>query len=290
MQRKICCQLWSTTLTREYVTLSLHYFEEDDLKSGLYSNFKKPVVRIDPDLRCAAMLVYGCQLIIFPFKKDAAADGSAVSKSPFAPSYIIDLSKMEEKIHNVVDMQFLQGYYEPTLFILYEPIRTWVGRLPTRKDTCRLATLSLNMQEKVHPVIWSLDNLPYDCQKALPLPKPTGGVLVFTVSSVIYLNQNVPPYAVSLLNAGDHVTNFPMKAQESVAIMLDNSHVCLLSSNQAVISTKSGEIYVMTLCLDNTRAVRNFHFDKAASSVLPSCKFITYYLLKNGILTFFSFE
>jgi len=48
------------------------------LQSGLYSNFKKPLVRIDPDLRCAAMLVYGCQLIIFPFKKDAAADGSAV--------------------------------------------------------------------------------------------------------------------------------------------------------------------------------------------------------------------
>ena len=49
------------------------------------------------------------------------------SKSPFAPSYIIDLSKMEEKIHNIIDIQFLQGYYEPTLFILYEPIRTWAG-------------------------------------------------------------------------------------------------------------------------------------------------------------------
>ena len=52
---------------------------------------------------------------------------SYYSKSPFAPSYIIDLSKMEEKIHNIVDIQFLQGYYEPTLFILYEPIRTWAG-------------------------------------------------------------------------------------------------------------------------------------------------------------------
>lgn len=49
-----------------------------------------------------------------------------------------------------------------------------VRRLPVRKDTCKIAAISLNMQEKVHPVIWSMDNLPFDCQTALPVPKPNG--------------------------------------------------------------------------------------------------------------------
>ncbi|XP_067935054.1 cleavage and polyadenylation specificity factor subunit 1-like [Watersipora subatra] len=257
--------------TRDIVTLSLHYFEEDELKSGLYSNFKKPVLRVDPDLRCAAMLVYGCQLVVLPLKKDVAVDDPSSSKSPFAPSYIISLSKMEEKIHNIVDVQFLQGYYEPTLFILYEPIKTWAGRLPVRRDTCKIAAISLNLLEKVHPVIWSLDNLPFDCQKSLAIPKPIGGVLVLAATSVIYLNQSVPPYAASVTSLSNNATVFPMKPQESIVLTLDNAHCCSISSDQVVISTKAGEIYVMTLCLDSMRAVKKFHFDKAASSVLPSC-------------------
>ena len=42
-------------------------------------------------------------------------------------SYLIDLHKLDEKITNVLDIQFLHGYYEPTIFILYEPLPTWAG-------------------------------------------------------------------------------------------------------------------------------------------------------------------
>ena len=49
------------------------------------------------------------------------------SKSPTSSSYIIDLKSLDEKVTNVVDIQFLHGYYEPTLFILYEPLPTWTG-------------------------------------------------------------------------------------------------------------------------------------------------------------------
>jgi cleavage and polyadenylation specificity factor subunit 1 len=42
-------------------------------------------------------------------------------------SYVIDLSKLDEKIINIQDIQFLHGYYEPTIYILYEPLATWAG-------------------------------------------------------------------------------------------------------------------------------------------------------------------
>lgn len=73
-----------------------------------------------------------------------------------------------------------------------------------------MITISLNIQQQVHPVIWSLNNLPYDCVKAVAVCKPIGGVLIFAVNSLIYLNQSVPPYGVALNSLAESTTNFPL--------------------------------------------------------------------------------
>lgn len=84
------------------------------------------------------MLVYGRQLVVLPFRRDLIleegdmlVDESVISgpqsKAPVLASYMIVLREVEEKIDNIVDIQFLHGYYEPTLLILYEPIKTFPG-------------------------------------------------------------------------------------------------------------------------------------------------------------------
>lgn len=40
---------------------------------------------------------------------------------------------------------FLEGFYEPALALLYEPVQTCGGRLAKRRSTCRLVLLSLNL-------------------------------------------------------------------------------------------------------------------------------------------------
>jgi Pre-mRNA cleavage and polyadenylation specificity factor len=40
---------------------------------------------------------------------------------------MIILKELDEKMDNVIDVQFLHGYYEPTLLILYEPVKTFPG-------------------------------------------------------------------------------------------------------------------------------------------------------------------
>lgn len=208
-------------------------------------------------------------------------------------SYMIKLSDLEERVDNVIDVQFLHGYYEPTLIILYEPVGTYPGRIAVRQDTCSMVAVSLNTQQRVHPVIWSLNGLPFDCSQLLPVPKPIGGALILATNSVIYVNQSVPPYGVSVNSIADHSTNFPLskiiyslffpkcsettfnfnfsEPQEGCRIALDCARATFLQHDRVVLSLKGGELYVLTLFADSMRSVRKFHLEKAAASVLTTC-------------------
>lgn len=107
-----------------------------------------PVIRVDPENRCAVMLGYGRKLIILPFRKDPTPEDAELmqgsmmdvkpihqnlsnahlnNKSPILASYSIELKDLDEKMDNIIDFQFLHGYYEPTLLILFEPIKTFAG-------------------------------------------------------------------------------------------------------------------------------------------------------------------
>jgi len=79
-----------------------------------------------------------------------------------------------------------------------------------RQDTCAMVAISLNIQQRVHPIIWSVSNLPFDCYQSVPVKKPLGGTLIMAVNSLIYLNQSIPPYGVSLNSLADTSTNFPL--------------------------------------------------------------------------------
>ncbi|XP_033126019.1 cleavage and polyadenylation specificity factor subunit 1-like isoform X2 [Anneissia japonica] len=260
--------------THDLKTLSMHYFEENDLKEGYCSRSTIPEVCVDPENRCAAMLIYSSKLVIVPFRKEGMIDDAdfiTESRSAVQPTYMIDLSQLDEKILHVIDIQFLHGYYEPTLLVLHEPLRTCPGRIAVRNDTCGIVALSLNIAERVHPVIWAQSNLPFDCIQIQAVPKPIGGVLILAVNSLLYLNQSVPPFGVSLNSLTDKSTSFPLKRQEGVKLTLDCCQVTFISFDKLVLSLKGGEIYVLTLMIDGMRSVRGFHFDRAAASVLTTC-------------------
>lgn len=73
-----------------------------------------------------------------------------------------------------------------------------------------MVAISLNIQQRVHPIIWTVSSLPFDCTQVLPVKKPIGGCLIVSINALIYLNQSVPPFGVSLNSTADHSTSFPL--------------------------------------------------------------------------------
>lgn len=44
------------------------------LQDGFVQNVHIPIVRVDPENRCAVMLIYGTKLVVLPFRKDTLTD------------------------------------------------------------------------------------------------------------------------------------------------------------------------------------------------------------------------
>lgn len=322
--------------THDLKTMSMHCFDDEDFRDHLNA----PLVRVDPEDRCIAMLIYNRQIVVIPLDKDEEEDlenelssssssndgdedvsmedlvtlsnnnlnnqqpvvplGHVVAlkpatsstnfRCPVLPSYKIDLSEdtCGEKIGNIVDIQFLHNYNDPTLVILHEPTRTWSGRVAMRQDTFSMVALSMNVHQRLQPIIWTVNNLPYDSLGILPVPKPIGGLLILASNELIYLNQSVPAYGMSFNSFTKDSSSFPLsnanlandgllsassgdEKVDYLNISLDLSHAVFLNHNKILFILKDGDVYLVTLFNDDMRSIKSFHFELIASTVQPNC-------------------
>ncbi|GMR47599.1 hypothetical protein PMAYCL1PPCAC_17794, partial [Pristionchus mayeri] len=227
---------------RTLQTLSLHSFEDDTLKEGYIRNFVPPIVRTDPSSRCAAMLLYGRHMAVLPLQ----------DSSNHITSYTVKLTSIDARLENILDMAFLEGYFEPTLLFLYEPLQTTAGRASIRSDTCCIMGVSINARERQQAVVWQMSGLPMDCYRMHSIPSPLGGALVVGTNQVIYLNQSVPPCGVSLNSCTDAFTKFPLKDRKELSIVLDASESTVLSPSKISLCTREGKMLVVELETDSS--------------------------------------
>ena len=256
---------------------SLSLYDYNESEPTLCDRPTLPEVRVDPEMRCAAFLAHGSKIVIIPLKKELQDERGSSATEQFLQiyrtlaSFDINLLELEEPVSNVYDIQFLHGYFEPTLQILYHPIQTWAGRLAVRKDTASMITLSLNLTHQAYPIIWSQSGLPFDCFRLLAVPKPIGGSLVFGANVLIYLNQSIPAYGVMTNSLAKGTTDFLLTPAFDEKIVFDACRLCLLESDKVAVILKTGDIHIITLLTDEMRAVKSFNFQKAATSVLTCC-------------------
>lgn len=256
---------------------SLHCFEGTDwlhLKRGRTSFARGPVVKVDPQGRCGGVLVYDLQMIILKTvqagtglvgDEEGLSSGSTAA-ARIESSYIINLRDLD--IKHVKDFVFVYGYIEPVLVILHERELTWAGRIAWKHHTCMLSALSINTTMKQHPLIWSSMNLPHDAYKLLAVPSPIGGVLVISSNAIYYHSQS--------MSCGLAVNSFAVSAdgspempRSSLNVELDAARATWLANDVAMLSSKTGELLLLTLVYDG-RVVQRLDLSKSRASVLTS--------------------
>lgn len=257
-------------------TSSMHCFEGPEwlhLKRGRESFARGPLVKVDPQGRCGVVLVYDLQMIILKAAQDgsglvgdddAFGAGGAVS-ARIESSYIINLRDLDMK--HVKDFIFVHGYIEPVMVILHERELTWAGRVSWKQNTCMVSALSISTTMKQHPLIWSAINLPHDAYKLLAVPSPIGGVLVIGTNSIHYHSQSAS-CALALNNYAVAVDGSQEMPRSSFSVELDAANATWLLTDVALLSTKTGELLLLTLVYDG-RVVYRLDLSKSkASSVL----------------------
>lgn len=256
---------------------SMHCFEGPDwfyLKRGRESFPRGPLVKADPQGRCGGVLVYDLQMVIlktvqagYGLVGDEESFGSGASVSARVDSsYIINLRDLD--IMHAKDFIFVHGYIEPVLVVLHERELTWAGRISWKHHTCAVSALSINTTMKQHPIIWSAGNLPHDSYKLLAVPAPIGGVLVICANTIHYHSQS-SSYALALNNfavSGDSSLEMP---RSSFDVELDAAHATWLTNDVAMLSTKNGELLLLTIYFDG-RVVQRLDLAKSKASVLAS--------------------
>ena len=128
-------------------TCPLNLFQQAVVDSHLF----RAELRTDPLSRCAALSLPKDSLAILPFYQTQAEfdimeqDQSlaryfitrssirttahySIREVPYSPSFILDLvADVDPNLHNVIDFVFLPGYHNPTIAVLCQSEKTWVG-------------------------------------------------------------------------------------------------------------------------------------------------------------------
>ncbi|KAJ4706167.1 Cleavage and polyadenylation specificity factor subunit 1 [Melia azedarach] len=258
-------------------TTSMHCFEGPEwlhLKRGRESFARGPLVKVDPQGRCASVLVYGLQMIILKAAQGGSGlvgdeenfgSGGGVS-ARIESSYVINLRDLDMK--HVKDFIFVNGYIEPVMVILHERELTWAGRVMWKHHTCMISALSISTTLKQHPLIWSAMNLPHDAYKLLAVPSPIGGVLVVGANTIHYHSQSAS-CALALNNYVVSVDSSQELPRSSFSVELDAANATWLLNDVALLSTKTGDLLLLTLVYDG-RVVQRLDLSKSNPSVLTS--------------------
>ncbi|KAK6121924.1 hypothetical protein DH2020_044327 [Rehmannia glutinosa] len=291
---------------------SMHCFEGPDwlhLKRGRECFPRGPLVKVDPLGRCAAVLVYGLQMIVLkaaevrfsaqrlstqhasahlfnhrqslkemPNESNLASSGlvgedSAFSSGPTGASRIESsyiFGLRDLDMKHVKDFIFIHGYIEPVVVILHEQELTWAGRVSWKQHTCMISALSISTTLKQHPLIWSATNLPHDAYKLLAVPSPIGGVLVIGANTIHYHSQSAS-CVLALNNFAVPVDGSQEMPRSGFTTELDAANATWLTNDVADITTIGNSLFFLGSRLGDSLLVQ-YNSGVGAPTLTPGVK------------------
>ena len=172
---------------------------------------------------------------------------------PFLPSFVVSAAQLDDAISHVLSLTFLHEYREPTLGILYSPRWTWTGWLEQRKDTVCYIVITLDLDQKASTPIISVQGLPYDLFKVVPLTPPIGGSLLLGANEIIHVDQAGKTTGVAVNQYAKRTTNF--------AGLADQSDLCLALEGSTVVELEGEGGDLLLVLKEGTAVIVGFRMD-----------------------------
>jgi cleavage and polyadenylation specificity factor subunit 1 len=270
-------------------TVSIHYYENPDLPgitpwaADLKDTYN--FLTADPSSRCAALKFGTHNLAILPFRQrdlvedeydsdhDAAKDakmadgeGDSAPKTPYSASFVLPLTHLDPTLTHPVHLAFLYEYREPTFGIIASPKEAAVSLLPERRDILTYTVFTLDLEQKASTTLLSIQGLPYDITRVVPLPLPIGGALLVGSNEIIHVDQAGKTNGVAVNEFAKATTSFPLNDQSDLALHLEGCAVELLSaeSGDVLIVLNDGKLLTLTFTLDG-RTVSGVSLERVAA-------------------------
>ncbi|CUM62970.1 uncharacterized protein PRCAT00000530001 [Priceomyces carsonii] len=266
-------------------TVSLHYYE-NSIQNATFEKLSKTDLIIEPNNNSCTCLRFKNLLTFLPLEVsedddeldedeiDTKKDDHDVPEKFFDSSFMIDAQSLDPNLGDVVDMQFLYNYKEPTLAILSLKARTWAGLLPEVKDNVNLFVLSLDLSSKTSTSILKVENLPFDIDRIIPLQFPLNGSLLMGCNEILHVDNGgiVRRIAVNQFTSSITASTKNYLDQSSLNLKLENCCVTPLPNDTRVLMILSSGIFFYINFEVDGRAIKKIEIEPIEDSKYSSVK------------------
>ncbi|EAA35373.3 protein cft-1 [Neurospora crassa] len=259
-------------------TVSIHYYEKEELVGSPWVAplHQYPTLLVaDPASRCAALKFSERNLAILPFKQpdedmdmdnwDEELDGprpkkdlsgavangaSTIEDTPYSPSFVLRLSKLEASLLHPVHLAFLHEYRDPTIGVL-SSTKTASNSLG-HKDHFTYMVFTLDLQQRASTTILAVNGLPQDLFRVVALPAPVGGALLVGANELIHIDQSGKSNGIAVNPLTKQTTSFSLVDQADLDLRLEGCAIDVLAAElgEFLLILNDGRLGLITFRID----------------------------------------
>ncbi|KAL9129800.1 MAG: hypothetical protein Q9217_001837 [Psora testacea] len=262
-------------------TISIHYYEREDIFSIPWEPDRAQcsnLLSVDPSNRCAVFKFGARHLAILPFHQpgddiamedyETELDGERAERkesiakiehspdskdaTPYAASFVLSLLALDPTLTHPIHLSFLYEYREPTFGILSSQNASSTALLNDRRDNVSYAVYNLDLGQRASTTVLSVNNLPYDLFKIIPLSRIVGGALLVGGNELIHVDQSGKTNGVAVNPMAKQCTSFALADQSELKIKLEGSVIKQLGIDNPdlLILQPDGGLSILTFTID----------------------------------------
>lgn len=255
-------------------TVSLHYYEAM-LQDATFERLSTARLLVEPTYNSCAALRFKNLVAFLPLvvddeeigDDDIDHDHERGEKRPadqyFYPSFLMDGASLDASVGDIIDMQFMHNFREPTLAVLSQTARAWAGNLIKVRDTVQFLVLTLDPVTKSAVLVLKVENLPYDVDRVVPLAAPLNGCLLMGCNELIHVDNGgivrriaVNEYTASITASTKNYTDCTRYGLE-----LEHAHIVALPNDTRCLLVSRGRFFYVTFVVDG-KSIKSVSLDE----------------------------